>query len=204
MLAIFIIAAAATGADSYSCTTPDGRRLANDRLIEECAHVTQTVRRANGVFERIPSEEERDAIEAEKVRAAEKRQQATRERLENANLLSRFPNEAAHFKHRTKELASARLAIRGAEARLAGLEAERQAIARELEFYPPGHPAPPALLARADINERGIAGQKHNFATLAGEVERISARLDVELAKLRTLWGTRTPPARTSKSLSAP
>lgn len=198
MLAIFIMAAAATGADSYSCTTPEGRRLSRDRLIEECAHVAQVARRANGSVERIPSEEERAAIEDEAVRAEAKRKLATRERLRNDNLLSRFPNEAAHSKHRTEELADAKIAIRSAKVRLTDLEAEREVIAKELEFYPPGHPAPQALLRRAENNGIFITGQKDKLAAREGDVIRINARLDFELAELQTLWAKTKPTARSS------
>lgn len=201
MLAIVILAAA-TGA-SYSCTTPDGKRLLRDRPIEECAHVTQIVRHANGVVERIPSEEERAEIEAAKVRDAEKRQQATRERLANAMLLSRFPNEAAHTKHRLEELSQNTVAIRTIEARLAKLEIERLDIAKELEFYPPGHPAPQGLLRRESANQALTIAQKQSLANQEREVLRINARLDVELAKLRTLWG-QNPTQPIARASSAP
>jgi len=201
---LFIVILAAAAGATYSCTTTDGRRLSRDRPIEECANVTQTVRHANGVVERLPSEKERAAIEAAEIRDAATRQQAMRDGLANATLLSRFPNEAAHAKHRADELAQNKVAIRTIETRLAQLEAERQDIAKELEFFPPGHPAPQALLRRASTNEALMIAQGQSLANQEREVLRINARLDGELVRLRTLWGQNPKHLPTARASSAP
>lgn len=193
MLALFILAAASAAADMYSCTPPNGKPILRDRPIEECANVTQILRRADGVTVRIPSPDEKASAVAAAEKAEEERKKQLRLDMANHLLVTRFPNEAAHAKRRAEELAPLRAAIRNSEARTEALEAEHRRLMNEREFYPPPMAVPEKLKRDIGANEATLAAQRDIHQGQRAEYERISATMDVELAKLRRLWSKGAP-----------
>jgi hypothetical protein len=179
----------------YSCTDAAGHRYTRDRPIRECAGGDQFEKNLDGSTKRVLpkplSDDERAAAEeAERTLKEVERLRRVQEREDQA-LVRRFPNQAAHDKARQIELEPVRAAMRASKRREDELVAERKRLADEEEFYP-GRPLPPNLRAAIDANEAARTAQTQAIATQQGELERLNARFDEELARLRRLWGVTT------------
>jgi hypothetical protein len=180
----------------FSCVNAQGKRLTSDRPIVECLDREQRVLNQDGSLRRVlpasPTPDERAALEeAERrklVEAAAKRDAIRRDR----NLLSRYPNDAAHQKAREAALDDVRKAARSSEERLASLELERKPLLEEAEFYK-GRTLPPKLKRQLDGVEVAIAAQQETVSNQQVEVGRINALFDAELAHLRKLWAGAQP-----------
>lgn len=183
--------AASSTASIYTCTTPDGRRLTSDRPIAACNAQEQRVLNSDGSLQRIhpPSftAEERAAREAAERRAQAERTAQLDAVRRDRNLMSRFPNEAAHRKAREASLDTVRLAISNTEVRLKHLAEERKPLDSEAEFYRE-RTLPPRLKQQIDANEAAADAQRSAAQTQAVEMERINRLYDAELQRLRRLW----------------
>lgn len=200
LLAVSCIAACAQanrgGAPIYSCTDDQGRRLTRDRYIAECRHKEQYILNPDGsVRESVPptltpDERARRDEEARKRRDDEQnRKDAIKaDRL----LLQRYPDKVTHDRAREAALADSRAAIRSAEVRLRELDDERKRLLEEAEFYR-GRLMPAPLKQRLDNNEAAAAAQRNAIANSRAEQQRINAKFDVQLERLRQLWGGAQP-----------
>ena len=180
----------------YTCTTPDGRRLTSDRPILECNRVEQRVLNSDGSLRRIvpPSLTADERAERE---AAERRAQAERSARQDAvrrdrNLMTRFPDEAAHHKAREAALDPVRLAIRSGEQRLLDLIAERKPLLDEAEFYK-GRQLPARLKQQLDANEAAAEALRGSSSNQQAELARVNRLYDGELERLRRLWAGAAP-----------
>lgn len=176
----------------YTCIDDKGRRLTADRPIAECSAKEQQILNRDGSLRRvIPptlTAEERAEKEARERADKEAKAAAADAVRRDRNLMARFPNEAAHQRARENALDTVRLAMKATEIRLRGLAAERKPLLDEAEFYQ-GKPLPPRLRAQIDANDAAVEAQKGATATQQAELERINKLYDVELDRLRRLWG---------------
>lgn len=178
----------------YTCTDSRGRKITSDRPIADCLDREQRELGKSGIVKRVvpPSytaeerarlEEQRKAEDAERARLAEERR---RERA----LLIRYPNQALHDKERANALAQIDEVMAAVRKRGEALEQERKGIDTELEFYKGDvQQAPPWLKRKIDDNEQQVQVQKRFLGEQLLEKQRINARFDEELAKLKQLWG---------------
>lgn len=177
----------------YSCIDSKGRRITSDRPIPECLDREQRELGKSGVVRRVvpPSytAEERARLDAQKK--AEEAQQArvAEERRRDRALLVRYPNQAAHDKERAEALGQIDEVIGAVNKRQQALQAQRKEIDNELEFYQNDpKKAPPWLQRKVEDNTQQAEVQKRFLADQAQEKQRINARFDEELAKLKQLW----------------
>jgi hypothetical protein len=177
----------------YTCVDSKGRRLTSDRPIPECLDREQrelspsgTVRRTHGpsltaVERAVQEEKDRKAAE-EKFRQAEERR---REKV----LLARYPNRLSHDRERAQALIAQEAVVAEAAKRVTELEAQKKKLVTETEFYKADMSKMPAPLKRKiEENEQQIAAQKRFMANQDEEKQRINARFDEELARLKVLW----------------
>ncbi|MBL8287505.1 MAG: hypothetical protein JNL85_05965 [Rubrivivax sp.] len=187
---------AATTAGIYTCVNDKGRKLTSDRPIAECAHKEQLLLNRDGSLRAVipPSytAEERAEREARERRAAELRAAQLDAVRRDRNMMARFPNEAAHQHARQAALDPVRLAIAATERRLKELGAERKPLLNEAEFYV-GKPLPVKLKQQLDANDAAVEAQKAAAANQAAELERVNKLYDLELERLRKLWGGAQP-----------
>jgi hypothetical protein len=196
-LAALLIASAWAAAPSiYSCTDAKGNKLTSDRPIPECANLDQRVLNPDGSVRKIvpptPTADEHAAIEAAERRAAAERgaqQEAVRR---DRNLVTRFPNEAAHQHAREVALEDVRAAVRSSEDRLKQLAAERKPLTDEAEFYA-GKPLPAKLKQALDANDATVEAQRALVQNQQAEIVRINNRFDIELDRLKRLWAGAPP-----------
>ena len=175
----------------YTCIDDHGKELRRDRYIAECRHKEQRILNRDGSVRAVvpptltPDEQaQREAAE----RAAREAQAARNDNIKyDRLLLRRFPKEAAHNRVREDALAPGRRAIESGQARLRELAAERKGLLEEAEFYR-GRPMPPALKQRLDNNDAAAAAQRDAIKSVQAEQDRINAKFDVELERLRKLW----------------
>jgi hypothetical protein len=178
----------------YTCIDAKGRRLTSDRPILECLDREQkelspsgTVRRTHGpsltaVESAVQEEKDRKAAE-EKFRLAEEKR---REKV----LLARYPNRTAHDRERALALSAQEAVVAEAVKRVSELDAQKKKLVTETEFYKADPSKMPAQLKRKiEENEQQIAAQKRFMANQDEEKQRINARFDEELARLKVLWG---------------
>jgi hypothetical protein len=180
----------------YSCVDSKGRRITSDRPIVDCLDREQKELGASGTVRRVvpPSytaeerarlEEQRRAEELERSRIAEERR---RERA----LLIRYPNQAMHDKERADALKQVDEVIEAVKKRVTELGAQRKEIDQELEFYQNDPKKAPAWLQRKlEDNAQQIQVQNRFLNEQNLEKQRVNARFDEELVKLRTLWAKR-------------
>ena len=180
----------------YTCTDQYGRKLTSDRPIPECLDREQRELNRSGSTRRVvpramsPVEQQKEA-----QRQREEKRQAeiarSQQRLDQA-LVARYPNQEAHDAGRRDALQQSQIIIDGARLNLASLQAERQKMDEEMEFYK-NDPSktPPALRRALEKNKRDMEQQELAINNQTGEQARINAAFDEELARLQQLWAQR-------------
>lgn len=180
------------GPGIYTCVDAKGRRLTSDRPIMDCLDRPQQELNSSGTVRRVigPSltASERAAQAERDRKAAEERERAEEERRVERALLARYPTQAVHDSERAKALASAEESIESARRRLADLAQERKQLQAQAEFYKSPSQWPPKLKRQFHDNEQAQAAQQRYIADQEAEKQRINARFDQELAKLKLLW----------------
>lgn len=194
----------------YSCVDAKGRRLTADRPILDCIDREQKELNSDGSVKRkLPpslTADERAAEEAKARQAIEERNRIAEEKKRNRALVTRYPDKASHDKERLAALAVVDDVIATGNRRIRDLQAERQRLDLDLEFYNKDPARIPAKLKRqVEENEQNIEAQKRFVANQDVEKKRVNARFDEELVALRQLWA-QVPVigAPTSASASAP
>jgi hypothetical protein len=196
-LAVWPAPAPAQGsAGIYSCVDAQGRKLTSDRPILECASRDQRLLNADGsvrkVLPPVPTAEERTQAEAAERRVAAERAAQQEAVRRDRNLMSRYPNEAAHQRAREAALDNARKALRTSEDRLKLLADERKPLLAEAEFYA-GKPLPPKLKQALDANDAMVDAQRALVQSQQDEIRRVDALFDAELERLKRLWAGAAP-----------
>jgi hypothetical protein len=175
----------------YTCIDANGKKLTSDRPIPECSNRDQRVLNGDGSPNRVvpptPTADERAAEEQREREAAAERAARNDAIRRDRNLISRFPDEAAHAKARAKALDDVGTSVRISEARINLLKAERKPLLDEAEFYV-GKSLPARLKSALDANDAALDAQKALVQNQQGEVVRINGLYDTELARLKKLW----------------
>ncbi len=192
LLALGVLGAVGTSSAAiYSCVDGSGRRLTSDRPIRECSTREQRLLNTDGSVRQIlpptmTAEEQADHEARERKASMERaaRQDAIRR---DRNLLSRFPDEAAHTKAREAALDDVRKGVKFSENRLTDLQRDRKPLLDEAEFYA-GKQLPVMLRQKLDANDAAATAQQSLVQNQKDEIVRINSLYDVELARLKRLW----------------
>jgi hypothetical protein len=184
----------AAHAQIYSCVDAKGRRLTSDRPIVECLDREQQQHGNTGIVRKTlpPSytADERARLDAQRKVEEEQRARVVEERRRERALLIRYPNQGVHDKERAEALSQIDEVIGAVNKRELALVAQRKDIATELEFYQGDvNKAPNWLKRKVEDNEKQMVVQKRFLDEQAQEKQRINARFDEELIKLKQLWG---------------
>lgn len=189
-------AAPASAGGIYTCVDDQGRRLTSDRPIPACVAREQRVLNRDGSLRQIVpptlTAEERYEREAAERRSALVRAAQADAVRRDRNLVSRYPNEAAHAKAREAALDTVRAAMKTTEERQRELAAERKPLQEEAEFYK-GRNLPLRLRQALDANDGAVEAQRGAALTQEAELVRINRLYDAELAHLRKLWAGAQP-----------
>ncbi|MDF1486092.1 DUF4124 domain-containing protein [Ramlibacter sp. H39-3-26] len=181
----------------YTCVDSHGRTLTADRPIPECADREQKELSPTGALRRSigPSLSEREQAEREareRAQAEERRRQGDEKRRERA-LVNRYPNQAAHDAERSAALKQIDEVIAAANQRIVELQSQRKALDTEMEFYAKDPAkAPESLKRKYTDNDSDVQAQRRFIEDQQQERQRVNARFDAELAKLRQLWAQQT------------
>jgi len=180
----------------YACTDANGKKLTSDRPIAECANRDQKLLNSDGSVRKVvpptPTADERAEAEAAERRAAAERAAQQDAIRRDRNLMLRFPNEAAHRRAREAALDDVRKAVRTSEERIKLLAVERKPLLDEAEFYV-NRPLPAKLRQALDANDAAVEAQRTLVQNQQSEVVRINSLFDVELERLKRLWGGAVP-----------
>lgn len=180
---------------SYTCVV-NGKKIVSDRLIPECNSIEQRELNSDGSLKRIvkppPTPDEREEIEKkeveEKIKVAAFNDAVRRDR----NLMQRYPDEATHWKAREKALDEFRVSEKSSSARIAALLDEKRKLEEEKRFYKNekvDKPLPLTLKQKIDANDAALAAQRSITQNAQTELDRINRNFDLELERLRKLWG---------------
>lgn len=177
----------------YICVDGKGRKITSDRPIAECADRTQHEITPIGTVKRVIgptlTAQERAAQDEKDKLAAERRVQEQEERRRERALLLRYPNQPSHDKERAVVLAHLGEVIKASAQRTQELLEQHKALQTEMEFYKKDPTkAPAALKRRLEENDNSLLLQKRFLADQDYDRQRINARFDEELLKLRQLW----------------
>lgn len=177
----------------YTCIDSKGRRLTSDRPIVECLDREQEKRGNSGVVRQVvpPSytADERAKLDAQRRLEDEQRARVQEERRRERALMIRYPNQGVHDKERADALAQIDEVIGAVNKREHALMTQRKEIDVEMEFYQGDvSKAPNWLKRKIEDNEKQMVVQKRFLDEQAQEKQRINARFDEELTKLRQLW----------------
>lgn len=187
----------------YTCVDAKGRKLTSDRPIPECLDREQKVLNPSGtVRARVGpnlTEKERAELEARQKQEAEARAAQLEEKRRERALLIRYPTRAAHDRERAAAFGQVAAVAQAAQKRIDELLIDRRKLDQEMEFYAKDpSKAPPSLRRQVDEIEQSVQAQKRFISEREVELQRISARFDEELERLKPLWaaqsGARTPP----------
>lgn len=183
----------AAQAQIYSCVDAKGRRLTSDRPIVECLDREQNQLGKSGtVVKTIPpsyTADERARLDAQRKQEAEQQARIQEEKRRDRALLIRYPNQGVHDKERADALAQIDEVIGAVNKRELALIAQRKDISTELEFYKGDvSKAPNWLKRKVEDNEKQMVVQKRFLEEQAQEKQRVNARFDEELVKLKQLW----------------
>ncbi|MEY4415492.1 MAG: hypothetical protein RIQ53_2785 [Pseudomonadota bacterium] len=198
ILALGAAAAPALAATNgiYTCMDAQGRRLTSDRPIPACNAREQQQLNSDGSLRRVVpptlTAEERAEQEARERRDALARSAKADAVRRDRNLLSRYPDEAAHDRARDAALDPVRQAMNQGEQRMRQLADERKPLLDESEFYK-GRRLPAQLKFALEQNEAASEAQKISAASQRSELSRLNALYDIELAHLRKLWAGTEP-----------
>lgn len=177
----------------YTCTDANGRKLRSDRPIPACFDREQTVLNPSGtvrarVGPSLSAQQRTELEERKKDEAAEQARAAEEKRRDRATL-ARYPSREAHDKDRADAVVRVDVAVRQAENRISALQDERNKNDRELEFYQgDATKAPPALRHQIDYVAESLLTQRRFIQAQENERQRIIARFDEELVRLKALW----------------
>jgi hypothetical protein len=185
----------------YTCTDAKGRRITSDRPIEACLdREQQRLGKTGTVREVIPpsyTRDEREKVEAQRRVEAEKEARIQEEKRRDRALLTRYPNQAVHDKERQEALAQIDEVISAVNKREVALVAQRKEIDVEFEFYSSDPAKAPLWLKRKrEDNEKQTEVQKRFLGEQGQEKQRINARFDEELVKLKQLWAAQASVSR--------
>lgn len=177
----------------YTCIDSKGRRITSDRPIVDCLdREQQRLGKTGTVREVIPpsyTREEREKLEAQRRAEAEKEARIQEEKRRDRALLVRYPNQAVHDKERQEALSQIDEVISAVNKREVALVAQRKDIDTEFEFYSSDpNKAPMWLKRKREDNEKQMEVQKRFLADQMQEKQRVNARFDEELVKLKQLW----------------
>jgi hypothetical protein len=184
----------------YTCIDAKGHHLTSDRPIIDCIDREQTELSPSGqVVRKIgPSltAAERSAQEEKARRAAEERSRELDEKKRDRALLARYPDKLTHDRERNQALAAVDEVIHSALKSIDELHAERKGLDAELEFYSKDvAKAPGQLKHKLADNDQQIAAQQRFIANQDDEKNRINAKYDGELVRLRSIWAQRVTPS---------
>lgn len=192
-IAAGLLPAAALAQGIYTCVDGKGRKITSDRPIIECIDRSQQEMTPSGTVKRVigPSltAHERTVVEEKERQADEQRARDGEEKRRDRALLLRYPNRAIHDKERALALAQVDEVIKASAKRTLELVEQRRQIDLEMEFYlrDPSK-APTSLKRRIEDNDSSAAVQKRFIAEQDIEKQRVNARFDEELSKLKQLW----------------
>lgn len=177
----------------YTCTDASGRKLNSDRPIANCLDREQKVLNPSGTVKAKVgpnlTAQERTALEAKEKALQEERARLNEEKRRDRALLIRYPNQLVHDQERATAIAQIGVVRQAAANRMQELARQRTAIADEMEFYKKNpSKAPPSLRHQADEVIQSLAIQSRFIADQDGEIKRVNARFDEELARLKQLW----------------
>lgn len=193
LLAMAPIAWAQNTSGIYTCVDAQGRTITSDRPIAACIDREQRELNKAGIVKRVvpPSytAEEQAVINAKRKLVENEQARIAEEKRRNRALLLRYPNQGVHDKERTEALALIEDVVLAVHKRSRTLAEQRKEIDAELEFYQNDvKKAPTALKRRIEDNEDQMKAQQRFLLDQAQEKQRVTARFDEELAKLRQLW----------------
>jgi hypothetical protein len=180
----------------YTCIDDKGRRLTADRPIPECRNREQQLLNRDGSLRAVVpptlTAEERAERDLRERKLAEQRAAQADAVRRDRNLLTRYPDEAAHNRAREAAIDTVRQAIRASEVRLRELANERRPLVNEAEFYQ-GKTLPPKLKGQLDANDAAAEAQRSAAQNQEAELTRINRLFDTELERLRKLWAGAQP-----------
>lgn len=177
----------------FSCVDAKGNRIVRDRPIVECLdREQQQLGNTGTVRKTLPpsyTADERAKLEAQRKLEDEQRARVQEEKRRDRALLIRYPSQAVHDKERAEALAQIDEVVGAVNKRELALVAQRKETQVELEFYQGDvNKAPNWLKRKVEDNEKQMVVQKRFLDEQAQEKQRINARFDEELAKLKQLW----------------
>ena len=183
----------------YTCVDAKGRKLTADRPIPECTDREQKVLNPSGTVKaRVGpnlTAQERSELEQKERREIEERNRAIDEKRRDRALLTRYPNKTVHDQERAQALSQIGVVIQAAKTRLDELIKQRVTVDQEMEFYKKDPATAPAYLRRQlEENIQSQTVQRRFIGEQDGEINRVNARFDDELMRLRQLWALNAPP----------
>ena len=210
LLLVFTAASASAQGQSgiYTCVDANGRKLTSDRPIAACVDREQKILNPSGTVrgnvapaltpQELAAKEERDQL------LVQERNRKDEEKRRDRALLVRYPNRAAHDAERAEALKQIEVVKAAATNRVVELKRQRSLLDEEMEFYKKDPTKAPMRLRRqVDELAESLVVQTRFITDQDGEIKRVSARFDEELARLKLLWPLRSTTAAVPASKPA-
>jgi hypothetical protein len=188
--ALLALGGASVHAESYVCTTANGRTVTADRLPPECADRPVRVLNNDGslriLIEPPPTAEQRAARDAEAKRKIEEEEEKQAQRRRDKSLLETYSSEAEIEAARTRALGDRQVLIERAMKRLEELKRERKKLDDETEFYNK-RDMPEKLKRGLAANNETVRLQEKTIADTKADMARVNERYDGYVRRFREL-----------------
>ena len=211
--AVLALASFAAAAQTYRCTSKDGKKYYGATIPQQCIGQTLEVLNSQGtIIRRIEpqsnSEADRAAKEAELAKKREDDNLVREEKRRNNALLATYTSEKDIDEARGRAIAENQKAVKEVETRIDAIKKRQATFQKEMEFYTegakpdskgkpgakPGAGAkpPPKLLEDMKNAEIDLKAQETLLAAKQKEVDGINARYDEDKKRYTEL----TKPAK--------
>jgi hypothetical protein len=193
--AVLLLLPLAADAQSYRCTSKDGKKYYGSAMPTQCIGQPVEVLNAQGrVIRRIDPEGTEKERAAKEAQEAKKREQLAAQReaaRRNRALLATYTSVKDIDDARKRALVTNQKALQDLEERIAQIRKRQAGYDKELELYK-GKGEPPARLADEVRNaESDLKYQEELLAVKRKEVEQINARYDEDKRRYVQLTGGR-------------
>jgi hypothetical protein len=193
--AILLLLPLAAGAQSYRCTSKDGKKYYGSAMPTQCIGQPVEVLNAQGrVIRRIDPEGTEKERAAKEAQEAKKREQLAAQReaaRRNRALLATYTSVKDIDDARKRALVTNQKALQELEERITQIRKRQAGYDKELALYK-GKGEPPARLADEVRNaESDLKYQEELLAGTQKEVDHINARYDEDKKRYVQLTGQR-------------
>ena len=178
----------------YRCVVPGGATNTSNTAILDCKGELSVQQQPGAPWVPVESmsPQEKAARNEEKRKADIAAKAVLDAAKADGALVAKYPNEAAHRKAREDERSGILKGLVVPDRRIRELAEARKPLTSEAEFYSKPGTIPIALQRKLEENDALVAAQTVAIKQTREQEAEMDKRRDAELARLKSLWASRS------------